>query len=362
MSTSSYRISPESLIRVCAVILQHYGTSPSDAKMVADSLIEADLRGISSHGVLRLPIYIKRLQQGLVFAKVEPKVINETPNTAVMDGRDGLGQIVADRAMALCIQKAKGNHIGAVTVRNSSHFGAAAYWAMKALDHDMIGIAVSNTTPLMPVPGGAEARTGNNPIAVAVPADREYPIVLDMATSVVALGKVLLAQKKGDAVPLGWGVDEKGHDTTDPADILDGGFILPVGGPKGYGLAILVDILSGLLSQGATGSAVKSLYHDFTEPNHVGHFFLAIQVGAFLDPVLFKQSVDRYVQYIKATRKTPGVHEVYLPGEPEFRRRQAQAAEGLILPSSLIEDVVSLGREADVEARWLDELTREPLA
>lgn len=336
------------LEEVVAAVLHGHGVPDEDARLVAASLVEADRRGIGSHGVMRLGIYVDRLKAGLVQARTDVTVERETPATAVLDGHHSMGQAVAARAMRLCLDKARETHVAAVAVRNSSHFGAAAYWALMGPERHMIGVAMSNTAPLMPPTGGRGARIGNNPLAVAVPARAERPLVLDMATSVVALGKVLLAEKRGERVPEGWGVTEAGEPTTDPKAILQGGFILPVGGPKGYGLSVMVDVLSGLLSGGVVGGDVRSMYRDFSAPSRIGHFFLAVDIGAFVPVEWFEDQVDAYVRYLRATPPAPGVERVMVPGEPEFLRAEA-ARDAVVLPEAVLADVRRLAAEAGVD-------------
>jgi ureidoglycolate dehydrogenase (NAD+) len=347
--TGTVRVPAGILEDVVAAVLQGHGVAEEDARLVAASLVEADRRGIGSHGVMRLGIYVDRLKAGLVQARTEVTIERETAATAVLDGHHSMGQAVAARAMRLCLDKAREAHVAAVAVRNSSHFGAAAYWALMAPPRHMIGVAMSNTAPLMPPTGGRGARIGNNPLAVAVPARTERPLVLDMATSVVALGKVLLAQKRGERVPEGWGVTAAGEPTTDPDAILNGGFILPVGGPKGYGLSVIVDVLSGLLSGGVVGGEVRSMYRDFSAPSRIGHFFLAVDIGAFVPVEWFEAQVDGYIRYLRATPPAPGVERVMVPGEPEFLRAET-SGDAVPLPVGVVADVRRLAAEAGVDA------------
>ncbi|MCF8565099.1 Ldh family oxidoreductase [Alicyclobacillus tolerans] len=357
-----YRVSHQSLIDVCTSLFAENGVPLEDAKLTAEALVDADLHGVSSHGVIRAGIYIKRLQEGIVRQKPDLKIVKETDNTVVLDGGNGLGQVVSNQAMELAIQKAQDHNVGIVSAKNSNHFGTASYWATKALEHDMIGIAASNVPPLMPPPSGAAARIGNNPLSIAVPADRVKPIVLDMATSVVALGKVLLAKSRGENVPDGWAVDKHGQATNRPEEILNGGYLLPVGGPKGYGLAAIIDILTGVLNEGAFGSDVHSMYKDFERPANIGHFFMAINLRSFIEPALFRKSVDLYAQYMKNTPCAPGVSEIFLPGEIEALNYERNLQEGVILPKSLVDELVQYGQQVGISDERLQELTQGPLA
>jgi ureidoglycolate dehydrogenase (NAD+) len=357
---SFYRINPQPLSEICSLILQKNGVPIEDAKTVSDSLVDADLRGVSSHGVIRMSIYLNRLEKGVMAKQTAVVTMNETESTAVLDGGYGIGQVVSQRAIDLLLEKAKNANLAAISVRRSNHFGAAAYWASQLLEHNMIGFVVSNVEPLMPPPGGAAAKVGNNPIAMAIPAGDEKPIVVDMATSVVPLGKILAAKSKGQEIPLGWAVDRSGEPTTNPDDVVQGGFLFPVGGPKGYGLAVLVDILSAVLSNGAIGPDIHSMYQDFENPNDISHFFMALRVDAFMDPTLFKASVDRYIQYMKDTPLTAGAKEIYLPGEIEANNKEKNLIEGIVLPKSVAEELESFGRAAGIQASLIEELTNNP--
>jgi ureidoglycolate dehydrogenase (NAD+) len=356
-----YQVDPQSISQICSDILKSYQVPEEDAEIVSKSLVEADLRGVSSHGVIRLSIYLKRIEKGIMKSNPNIQFVKETQNTAVLDGDYGLGQVVSQRAISRLIQKMKENHLGAIAVRRSNHFGAGAYWAMQLQEHDMIGIAVSNVEPLMAPPGGAAARVGNNPLALAVPAGKEKPIILDMATSVVPLGRIVAAKSKGESIPLGWAVNRLGQATTDPDEVINGGNLFPVGGPKGYGIAVMIDILSALLSGGAIGPDIHSLYQDFNNPNDISHFFMAIRIDAFMDPRVFRESVDRYIQYMKNTPLAPNTNQVYLPGEIEILNKERNLKEGITLPAAVVEEIVSYAKKASVSSDLIDKLKVSPL-
>jgi ureidoglycolate dehydrogenase (NAD+) len=356
-----YKIQSKSLTEICTHILQKSGVPEQDADVVAESLVDADLRGVSSHGVIRMSIYLQRMGKGVIAKNAKVKVVHETGSTAVLDGGYGIGQVVSQRAVELLIKKAENSNLAAVSVRHSNHFGAAAYWASQVLEKDMIGFVVSNVEPLMPPPGGAAAKVGNNPIAMAIPSEKEKPIIVDMATSVVPLGKILAAKSKGQDIPEGWAVDHMGQPTTNPDDVVQGGFLFPVGGPKGYGLAILVDVLSALLSNGAVGTDIHSMYRDFDNPNDISHFFMAIRVDAFMDPKMFKASVDRYIKYMKDTPLAPGADAIYLPGEIEANNKETNLKEGIILPQTVAEELKGFAEEAGLDPALIAVLTSNPL-
>lgn len=340
-----------------SLILEHHGVPVEQASTVANSLITADLRGVSSHGILRLPVYIKRLENGKITAKPNIMKVYETDSTIVLDGDHGLGQVVAQEAVNELISKSKQSKITAVAIRRSNHYGAAAYWAMQLAEHGMIGLSVSNVEPLMPPPGGTEPRVGNNPISFAVPASGNPSIVLDMATSVVPLGKILNAKSKNESIPEGWAVNAKGLPTTDPDEVVNGGSLFPVGGPKGYGLSIMVDVLSALLSNGAIGDQINSMYQTLDKPNDISHFFLGIKVDGFMPEQQFKGIIDQYISYVKATPLAENAKEVFMPGEIEHRNFEKSKVEGIAVPESVIRELVGLATKAGIGNDIILELT-----
>ncbi|HXX36866.1 MAG TPA: Ldh family oxidoreductase [bacterium] len=325
---------------------QRVGVPAPDADLVADTLIEADLRGVHSHGVMRLPSYIRRLQAGIVRPETTLSVIREGPAFAEVDGHDGLGQVVSVRAMDLAIDKAQAAGVGFVGVRRSTHFGAAAYYVLRACTQGMIGMAITNTIPLMPPEGGAAAVVGNNPVAYALPGGRERPVVLDMATSVVAQGKIQRAAGRGIRVPLGWGVDRNGHPTDRPEVILDGGMLLPTGGYKGFGLAVVFDLLCGALTGAGWSSSVTGMALPANpRPQNIGHVFMAIDVRQFRPLEEFTREVDAYVRAVHAIPPAPGTERIYVPGEIEFDFAEARRRDGIPLDDHITAGLQSLARE-----------------
>lgn len=333
---------------------QRAGVPKEDAKITADVLIAADLRGIDSHGIIRLHSYYGApLQRGYIDPRSPIQVVNETPITALLDGGNGLGPVVAYRSMQRCIEKANDTNIAFISVRNSNHYGIAGYYAMMALPYDMIGISVSNSQPLVSPTHGREAILGTNPIAVAVPAGKEYPYVLDMATSIVTIGRVALHQKIGNKIPLGWAIDKSGQSTTDPAAVLNGGSLLPLGGSdimrgyKGYGLALLVDILAGVLSGAAFGLDVGDPGKE--KRADVGHFFGALKISAFRSKEEFTAAMDRLIQQLKTTSLIPGEERIYIHGEKEFELAERRRQEGVPLHLSVIRALEDAGRRLGVK-------------
>ncbi len=338
------RVRPGPLRDFCSGILEQLGVPHGDADIVADSLVEADLRGLESHGVMRMGIYVERLELGLANATPKVAVLEETPASVLLDGDHGLGAVVGVQAMDLCLRKAETAGVAMAGVRNSTHFGAAAYYAMQALPRNMIGIAVTNAPATMPPWGGRRPYLGTNPVAVAVPAGQELPVVLDMATSVVARGKIILAEKLGQSIPLGWAVDPAGKPTTDACRALEGA-VLPVGGPKGYGISLIVDVLAGVLMGAPFGPHIGNLYGNRTEPQRLGHAFGVINVAAFAGVERFKAEMDQLIHEVKIQPRAEGVERIYLPGEIEFEAARERGQRGIPLPEEVWQMLVDLGRK-----------------
>jgi L-2-hydroxycarboxylate dehydrogenase (NAD+) len=324
-----------------------------DARIAADVLVSADLRGVNSHGVIRLHTYYgNRLAKGQVDPNSPIKTLKESPATLALDGGNGLGQVVAYRAMSRCIEMADEAGIAVTTVRNSNHFGIAGYYAMMALPQDMIGISLTNSRPLVAPTFGLRPAIGTNPIAVAVPAGEERPYVLDMATSIVPLGRVSVYEKAGEKIPSGWGINAKGEMTEDPAEITHGGALLPLGGLaelrgyKGYGLSLLVDLLSGVLAGAAFGMDVGKPSDNRNAD--VGHFFAAIKIENFRPVDFFKKDMDDYIRALKATPKLPGQDRIYIHGEKEFELAEKYLKEGVPLMVEVVESLKTAGEAAGV--------------
>ena len=329
------------------------GVSEGGAKIAADILVTADLRGVDSHGVIRLSTYYgSRLMKGLIDPDPEIKVVAETPATLRIDGGSGLGQVVGHYAMTRCIQKAKEVGTALVTVRNSNHYGIAGYYAMMALDEGMIGISYTNAQSLVAPTYGKTAILGTNPIAVAVPAGKERPYVLDMATSIVPIGRITVYQKAKRNIPEGWATDKAGMVTTDPDEVLHGGALMPLGGIdvmrgyKGYGLAMLVDIFSGVLSGASTLTSVG--HPGDNVPADVGHFFQAIRVDSIRPEAEFKEHMDAFIQELKNAPKASGQERIYIPGEKEYELAEKYQREGVPLMVEVVDMIRKAGDEIGV--------------
>ncbi len=314
-------VAADALVDFVARLFQAVGVAPQPASLVADGLVEADLEGLSSHGVMLVDMYIDRLRQGSVSRNPHGTVVSDRNGAVVLDAGHALGQFTGRQAMSLAVAKAKEFAAGMVAVRHGFHFGTAGRYARQAAAAGCIGVAMCNTRPLMPAPGGAERVVGNNPIAIAVPTADEIPIVLDMATSEAAMGKIRMAAKAKEPIPPTWAVTQQGLPTTDPVEAI-AGMLLPSGGPKGFGLAFVIDLICGLLSGGAVGAAVRPLYGDFSLAYDCSHFFMAIDVAHFCDPDAFRQSAAAAAARMRGAQRAPGVERLFTPGEPEWQRRR----------------------------------------
>jgi len=349
------RVDAESLRRVVTKVFVALELPPEDAAIVADALVEADLIGVSSHGVsnyIRL-LYVPGLRNGTTVARPEIETVHETSVTALVDGGGGMGHVVGHRAMSMAIRKAAEHGLGMVAVRNSRHYGMAGYYSLMALEHDMIGISMTNADRLVLPTFGKESRIGTNPISLTAPAGEEAPFVLDMATSTVPLGKVLLAQRAGQPIPEGWAADAEGRLTTDPLTALQAMRLSPLGstylmgGHKGYSLAVLVDILCGLLSGAGGGLDGARL------GSPVGHFFGAIRVDAFRPLADFKQEMDAYLRYLQQTQPIDEAEPVIYAGIKESRARADCLANGIPLHAGVVSYLRELAAELGVDAGGL---------
>jgi LDH2 family malate/lactate/ureidoglycolate dehydrogenase len=314
------------------------GIPARSAEKVAAGLVDAELEGQSSHGVMLVDMYLNRIRNGSVSLQETGIVVSDRDGTVVIDAQNALGHLVGDQAIAIAVERAKRHGAGIVAVRNAFHFGTARRFAIKAADGGCIGIAMCNTRPLMPAPGGAERVVGNNPIAIAVPSDGPIPIVLDMATSEAAMGKIRMAAKAGEAIPSTWAVKADGTPTVDPAEAI-AGMLLPSGGPKGFGLALLIDLMCGLLSGGASGDSVQPLYGDPAVPYNSSQLFMAIDVAHFGDSEKLRARAAAQAETIRTGKRTPDVGRLFTPGEPEWRRRAA--ADGKVTLAPAVIDMLS---------------------
>lgn len=332
------RYDAKGLRSFCAQALERAGARAGDAALVADGLIAADLRGVHSHGALRVGVYVDRLRAGSIHPQAELRIVRDNGAVVVADAQAGPGIAMAAHAMDLAIARAHTHGIAAVSVRNSNHCGMLAHFAMRALREGAIGIAVSNADSQV-APWGTRAKfLGTNPLAVAVPTRDEPPIVLDMATSVVAHARVKGAADRGETIPPDWALDGAGRPTTDPGAALAGA-LLAFGGFKGSGISLLIDLLAGILPGGRSGPEIVPLYQRLDEPQGVGHLFAALQVEAFEALDAFTARVDETVRRIRALPPASGVARAYLPGELEHGRAREYAERGIPLPSDAVAEI-----------------------
>jgi LDH2 family malate/lactate/ureidoglycolate dehydrogenase len=312
------------LISAVADIFTAAGIAAADAQVVAADLVAADLEGIASHGVMLVPMYVDRINQGSVSRRSAGEIVSDRGGAIVIDAGNALGQLTARQAVKLAIARAREIGLAAVGVRNAFHFGTAGRYARMMAEQNCVGIVLSNTRPLMPAPGGAEALVGNNPIAVALPSAGAFPVEADMALSATAMGKIRLAAAAGQRIPADWALDSQGRPTTDPVTAIKG-MLLPAAGPKGFGLAFVIDLLCGGLSDGAVGAEVRPLYGDGAEPYRCSHFFLAIDAGHFPAGERFAQRARDQAMRVSGSKRGPGAERIYAPGELVWATREASA-------------------------------------
>ncbi len=325
------------------------GLPAADAEMLANLMVEADLRGSDTHGVIRLPLYVRRIRAGGVNPQPNIRVVSDRPSAALIDGDNGMGHLVMRRAAELAIEKAKATGVGWVGARMSNHAGPAALYVTMPLKHDMIGLyfAVGSSNHLPPW-GGSESLLGTNPMAVAVPAEQEPPIVLDMSPTVAAFGKVRLKAQRGEAMPVGWMIDREGKPLTDPKR-ADEGHLLPIGDYKGSGLSLIIGLLAGALNRAAVGRDVVDFVKEAGKPTNTGQAIAALSIEAFLPPAEFKRAVDRLVRDIRNSPRLPGVERIWLPGEQSHAKLKDRRAHGVPVPKALRESLDTLARELNVE-------------
>src|SRR5215469_14994491 len=324
------------------------GLPEADAQTLAKLMVEADLRGSDTHGVIRLPLYVRRIRAGGVNANPNIRLISDRPSAALIDGDNGMGHLVMKRAAELAIEKAKATGIGWVGARMSNHAGPASLYVTMPLAHDMIGLyfAVGSNNHLPPW-GGGENLLGTNPMAVAVPAQDEPAIVLDMAPTVAAYGKVRLKAQRGEQMPVGWMIDRDGKPLTDPKR-ADEGYLLPIGDYKGYGLSLIIGLLAGALNRAALGRDVIDFVKETGKATNTGHAIAAISVDAFMPAAEFKRNVDQVIRDIRNSQRLPGVERIYLPGEQSHAKLMDRRAHGIPMPKALRDNLDTLARDLNI--------------
>ncbi len=349
----------ERLCEFCTRVFLRFGVPKNDAMQAADVLACADLRGIDSHGVARLYSYFGLLSEGLINPKPQIKTLRSTPSTATVDGDNGLGLVVGPQANRIAMDMAEKSGSGCVSVCNTNHFGIAGYYVLQALERDLIGWAMTNSTKLVAPLWGAERMLGTNPIAIAFPGKEEPPIVIDMATSAAAYGKIEIARRQRKAIPEGWAIDREGRATTDPEELIAGGAMLPLGsdrergGHKGYALAVMVDVLCGVLSGANWGPfappfALRQEIPKRSVGKGIGHFFGAMKIEGFMDRDAFKRQVDDYIRVFRATKPAPGTSGPLIPGDPEREAERERRENGVPLILPVVEELRDISQKTGI--------------
>ncbi len=322
------RFCPDELRNLTVRLATAVGVRPEGAEIFAHALIDADLHGVSTHGISRLNIYLQRIEKGLIDPRAEISIMRNGGSVLALDAGNGLGQVQAMKALGMLLPLATQNGVAAATIQNSQHFGALSYYCNRAADEGMILLAMTNCEPAMSPAGGYEAFFGTNPIAASFPTGKSFHVKIDLATSIVARGNIIAAQKKNQRIPEGWALDREGKPTTDAQEALLG-TVLTMAGHKGYALALMVEAFSGILSGAAIGSSIGSMYKDLDRKQDVGHFFCLFNIAAFIDPDEFRRRIDETIDRLKNSKKRPGVDEILVPGERSARNAKANAAAGV---------------------------------
>lgn len=336
------RFDPEEVKQLVLSIAQAAGVSREDAGIFSDSLVESDLYGMSTHGVSRVNIYVRRILKGLIEPRAEIIIENRRRSVLIVDAGNGLGQVQAMKVLERLIPLARDNGVATATIRNSQHFGALAYYCNRAARENMILIATTNSEPAMSPEGGCQAYFGTNPIAASFPTGKGfYVLKIDLSTSSVARGNIIAAHKKGEPIPIGWAYDVEGNPTTDAEKALMG-TVLTMAGHKGYALALMVEIFSGILSGAAFGAAIGSMYKDMDRKQDVGHFFCLLDIDAFMDVSEFKERIDQMIDEIKACRRRTGVEEILVPGERSFRKAKENRVKGILIDGETMREFKTL--------------------
>lgn len=337
----------EKLTGFTAACFEKLGLLPADARLVAETLVASNLRGVDSHGVVRLPHYATRLRNGSIKPQPNITVARTGASAAMVEGDAGMGQLVAVRAMREAIALARESGAGAVGAKNSSHCGACAWFAEMAAREDMIGIALTHADPIMVPSGMKKIFLGSNPLAFAAPGAGGPPVVIDMATTNVALGKVIVAKQEAKPIPPDWGVDAHGKPTTDPNQVVG---LAPMAGPKGYALALMIEVFCAHLTGVPFGTHITKMYGELDKPRNLGHFMLALDIKRFTDPAVFKAQIDLLVNEIHAQEPADPARPPLAPGEPERLNSERRKVSGVPLGPGVLADLNKLGQELGVPA------------
>jgi LDH2 family malate/lactate/ureidoglycolate dehydrogenase len=353
------RFSAATLSNFCVDVFLHFGVPRQDAVIAASVLSMADVRGIDSHGVARLHSYFEMLTAKRINPKPKIKIIRQHKSVCTVDGDNGLGLVVGPQANEIAMDKASEFGSGWVSVCNTNHYGIASYYSLKALERDMIGWSMTTSTKLVAPLWGAERMLGTNPISIAFPGLKNLPIVIDLATSAAAYGKIEIAKRKGQPVPRGWIISKDGELTIDPDDMINGGALLPLGserdlgGHKGYALAAMVDILSAVLSGANWGPfappfALRQEIPDKSVGKGIGHFFGAMEIEGFMDVNEFKARIDDWIDVFRKTRPAPGTNGVLIPGDPEHQEEAIRSKQGIPLIAAVVADLKDISKQTGI--------------
>jgi LDH2 family malate/lactate/ureidoglycolate dehydrogenase len=336
-------IDPVALLAFATAVYERCGMRPDDAALCADTLVQADLWGHQSHGVLRLSWYAARLRAGVCDPKAVPTFVVDAGAVGVMDGHEAMGQVLAARAAEDAVVRAKAHGLGAVAIRNSNHFGTAMYFTRIAAKEGCIGFLTTNASPSMAPWGGKKKALGNNPWSWAAPAGRHDAMVLDIANTAVARGKIYLARENHQEIPAGWALDAHGVPTTDPSAAIEG-IIAPMAGHKGYAISVVMDMLAGVLSGSGFGDAIKGPYQ-FEQRSGAGQLMLVLNIAAFQPLAEFEARMETLVEQLKSVPRADGVEEIFYPGEIEARNDRENRRDGLLLPDDVVEGLDRLADE-----------------
>ena len=348
MTAEAQRVEFGRLRYFIAQAFEVVGMPPDDARTVAALMAQADLQGSDGHGVIRLAPYLRRIREGGLNLHPDIRVVRDKPAMALIDGDNAMGHLVMKRAAELAIEKARSSGVAWVGTQHSNHAGPASLYARMPMEQGLIGLyfAVGNANHLPPW-GGLEMLLSTNPIAAAIPAGEEPPVVLDMATTVAAYGKVKARAAKGEAMPEGWMIDREGRPLTDPRRAAEG-FLLPIGGYKGYGLALVVGLLAGTLNGAAMGRDTIDFNADFVTPTNTGQAIMAIDPAAFGEPAQFRAAVDRLVRDLRGSERMPGVERIWYPGEQSHARIEAYRREGIPIAATVMGTLDRLAEQLDI--------------
>ena len=349
MEKTDIRIGEQELRNFCILVFERLGVSEKDAAVWAEVVTETSLRGVDSHGILVLPMYAEMVEAGGINLKGTLEIVSDGGQTLLLDGNEGIGQVIAKRAMDLALERARQFGLSLVTVRNSNHFGMAGFYAAQSLAQDMIGMALTNAGPALAAWGGKTKVIGSNAMAIAVPAGEEMPIVFDSAIGAAAAARIFVAAERGERIPTDWMIDCNGEPTDDPHALFKGGVLLPFGKHKGYGLGVVVDSLTGVLSGGLFGTGVGGFGRDMSQSLGICHSFGVLDIARFIPVPEFKSRMDDMIREVKRSEPLPGFERVYLPGERGLLTRAERRLKGIPLWEKLVDDLSKLAKKLSID-------------